>query len=108
MYLWQCLMHILGLSYRQLRERFAALAEADGLLDDQVGKGRVGGLQYTPAVLEILREMDELAGNYKLSLGQAAVEVASRSTGGRFAGPSHGLLCTDGERRSSHRLRRLT
>jgi len=77
MYARQDLMRILGLSYRQLRERLAALDAIDGMLDGKIKRGHHGRTEYTPAVLEMLRKLDALAANHNLSLGQAAGEVAS-------------------------------
>lgn len=81
MYTRQDLMQTLGLSYRQLRERLAALAAADGLLDGQVRKGAKGRWEYSPAVLEMLRELDQLAKVFGMDLRQAAQEVASKIKG---------------------------
>lgn len=77
MYTRQDLMRTLGLSYRQLRERLDALAAADGLLDGQVRKGTKGRWEYSPAVLEMLKELDQLAKTFGMGLRQAAQEVAS-------------------------------
>jgi len=74
-------MRILGLSYRQLRERLDALAVADGLLDGQIRKGPKGRWEYSPAVLEMLKELDQLASTFGMDLRQAAQEVAGKVKG---------------------------
>ena len=56
----QDLMRILALSYPQLRERLEALASMDGLLEGQVRKGLKGRLEYSPAVLNMLRDVEAL------------------------------------------------
>ncbi len=71
-------MDALGLSYRQLRERLDALAAANGILDGQVRQGPRNKSEYTPAVLEMLREMDQLARDTGSSLADAAIELAGR------------------------------
>jgi len=81
MYTRQDLMRTLGLSYRQLRERLDALAAADGLLDGQVRKGARGRWEYSPAVLEMLKELDQLATTFGMDLRQAAQEVAGKVKG---------------------------
>ena len=81
MYTRQDLMRTLGLSYRQLRERLDALAAADGLLDGQVRKGAKGRWEYSPAVLEMLKELDQLANTFGIDLRQAAREVAGKVKG---------------------------
>lgn len=63
-------MRILGPSCRQLRERLDVLAAADGLLDGQVRKGAKGRWEYSPAVLEILKELDQLAKTFSMDLRQ--------------------------------------
>jgi len=81
MYTRQDLMRTLGLTYRQLRERLDALAAADGLLDGQVRKGPKGRWEYSPAVLEMLKELDQLANTFGMDLRQAAREVAGKIKG---------------------------
>ena len=81
MYTIEDLQRILGLTRRQVRERLAALAAVDGLLDGQVKIGPRGRKEYTTAVLEMLRDLDEMAGNLGLSLRQAAQELATRIKG---------------------------
>lgn len=81
MYTRQDLMRTLGLSYRQLRERLDALAATDGLLDGQVRKGPKGRWEYSPAVLEMLKELDQLANTFGMDLRQAARKVAGRVKG---------------------------
>ena len=78
MYTRQDLMRTLGLSYRQPSERLDALAAADGLLDGQVRKGARGRWEYSPAVLEMLKELDQLANTFGMDLRQAAQEVADK------------------------------
>ena len=78
MYTIADLQRILGLTRRQVRERLAALAAVDGLLDGQVRKGPRGRKEYSVAVLEMLRDLDALAGNLGLPLRQAAQEVAAK------------------------------
>jgi len=81
MYTRQDLMRTLGLSYRQLRERLDALAAAGGLLVGQVRKGPKGRWEYSVAVLEMLKELDALAGTFGMDLRQAASEVAAKVKG---------------------------
>lgn len=69
-------MRILGLSYRQLRERLDALATVDGLLVSQVAKGSRGRLEYSPAVLQMLRDLAKVAGNEGKNLRQAAKSLS--------------------------------
>jgi len=81
MYTRQELMRTLGLTYRQLRERLDALAAADDLLDGQVRKGPKGRWEYSPAVLEMLKELDQLANTFGMDLRQAAREIAGKVKG---------------------------
>lgn len=77
----QDLMRILGLSYPQLRKRLDSLARVDGLLDGQVSKGHNGKLEYSPAVLEMLREIDSLASKPGKDMEQAAQELRAKLEG---------------------------
>jgi len=81
MYTRQDLMRALGLSYRQLRERLDALDASGNLLDGQVRKGAKGRWEYSPAVLEMLKELDQLAATFGMDLRQAAREVAGKVKG---------------------------
>jgi len=81
MYTMEDLQRILGLTRRQVRERLAALAAVDGLLAGQVRKGPRGRKEYSVAVLDMLRDLDALAGNLGLPLRQAAQEVAAKIKG---------------------------
>ena len=84
MYTRQDLMRILGVSYRQLRNQLAALAAVDGLLNGQVQRGPKGRLEYSPAVLSMLKELNQLAqldGNHGKDLRQAAKELADKIHG---------------------------
>jgi len=83
MYTMEDLQRILGLTRRQVSERLAALAAVDGLLDGQVRKGPRGRKEYSVAVLEMLRDLDALAGHLGLPLRQAAQEVATKIKGNR-------------------------
>ena len=81
MYTRQDLMRILGISYRQLRNQLDALAAVDGLLAGQVQRGPKGRLEYSPAVLDMLKELNQLAqlaGNQGKDFGQAAKELAEK------------------------------
>lgn len=74
-------MRILGLSYPQLRKRLDSLARVDGLLDGQVRKGHNGKLEYDPAVLEMLREIDLLVSKPGTDMEQAAQELRAKLRG---------------------------
>ena len=81
MYTRQDLMRILGISYRQLRNQLDALAAVDGLLAGQVQRGPKGRLEYSPAVLDMLKELNQLAqlaGSQGKDFGQAAKELAEK------------------------------
>ena len=78
MYTVEELAQILGISVRQVRERLYALSEIDGLLSGQVRKGPKGRKEYSPSVLEMLREMEQLHGNLGKSLREAAGEIAEK------------------------------
>jgi len=72
----QDLMRILGLSYKQLRVRLAALDREGNLLDKQVVKRANGRLEYSPAVLEMLRDLAPIAQQPGKDNGQAARELS--------------------------------
>jgi len=76
MYTMSDLERILGHSRAQIRWRLAALARIDGLLDDQVVVGLRGRKEYSPGVLEMLKEVDSLAINTKQSVEEATKELA--------------------------------
>ena len=76
MYSMTDLQRILGLTRSQLRWRLAALAKVDGLLDNQVNIGTKGRKEYSSAVLEMLREMDELVSHAGQEIDAAAEEIA--------------------------------
>jgi len=98
MYTMEELQRILGLTRRQVRERLAALAAVDGLLDGQVRKGPRGRKEYSVAVLEMLRDLDALAGNLGLSLRQAAQEVATKIKGNGQGKREDDVADVDGNR----------
>ena len=98
MYTRQDLMRTLGLTYRQLRERLDALAAVDGLLNGQVRKGPKGRWEYSPAVLEMLKELDQLAGTFGMDLRQAAREVAGKVKGTPQANDNNSESNSDGKR----------
>lgn len=77
----QELMKILGFSYPQLRKRLDCLARVDGLLVGQVSKGSNGKLEYSAAVIEMLREVDSLASKPGKDLEQAARELRAKLKG---------------------------
>ena len=96
----QDLMRILGISYRQLRTQLDALAQIDGLLDGQVVRGMKGRLEYSPAVLEMLKDLVQLAqldrGDGK-DFKQAAQKLAAKMQEQKLAqlapfGGKHGNL----------------
>lgn len=66
------LAKILGLTYRQVRDRIDALDSVDGLLAGQVRRGPNGRLEYSIAVLEMLKRLATLADTPGKSLRQAA------------------------------------
>lgn len=72
------------MSYPQLRKRLDSLARLDGLFTGQVGKGEHGRLEYSGAVLEMLRDLDSLARNADKELDQAAREIAENIQGKRI------------------------
>ena len=78
MYTVEELARTLGISVRQVRERIYALSEVDGLLSGQVRKGPKGRKEYSPGVLEMLKEMEQLHGNLGKSLRKAAEEIAGK------------------------------
>ena len=81
MYTRQDLMRILGISYRQLRTQLDALAQVDGLLAGQVVRGIKGRLEYSPAVLEMLKDLVQLAqlvGKDGKDFRQAARQLAAK------------------------------
>jgi len=78
MYTVEELARTLGISVRQVRERLYALSEVDGLLSGQVRKGPKGRKEYSPSVLEILKEMEQLHANLGKSLREAAEEIAGK------------------------------
>jgi len=78
MYTVEELARILGISVRQVRERLYALSEVDGLLSGQVRKGPKGRKEYASAVLEMLKEVEQLHGNLGKSLREAAKEIAGK------------------------------
>jgi hypothetical protein len=75
------LQRTLGLTRRQVRERLAALAGQGDLLDGQVRIGPRGKKFYSVAVLDMLRDLDELARTHGMSLDQAAGELAAKIRG---------------------------
>jgi len=77
----QDLARILGLSYKQVRTRLAHLAREGNLLQGQVVKGRNGRLEYTPAVIDLLRDLAPLAQGPGKDNGQAARELAKKIHG---------------------------
>lgn len=85
----QDLMRILALSYPQLRERLEALASMDGLLEGQVRKGLKGRLEYSPAVLNMLREVEALVHNHNMRLSDAVKEVGQKIKGDGLFSDSH-------------------
>jgi len=80
------LERILGHSRAQLRWRLAALAKIDGLLDGQVVVGPKGRKEFTPAVIDMLRDLDVLASDPDKSLEEAARELAGKIKGERVPG----------------------
>ena len=78
MYTVEELARTLGISVRQVRERLYVLSEVDGLLSGQVRKGPKGRKEYSPSVLEMLKEMEQLHGNLGKSLREAAEEIAGK------------------------------
>lgn len=98
MYTITDLQRILGLTRRQVRERLAALDAVDGLLDGQVRKGPRGRKEYSVAVLEMLRDLDALAGNLGLPLRQAAMEVATKVKGKSETIEKNDVADVDGKR----------
>ncbi len=83
------LMRILALSYPQLRERLEALASMDGLLEGQVRKGLKGRLEYSPAVLNMLRDVEALVRNHNMRLSEAVKEVGRKIRGDNAPSDSH-------------------
>jgi|AntAceMinimDraft_16_1070373.scaffolds.fasta_scaffold51747_2 hypothetical protein len=77
----QDLMRILGLSYKQLRVRLAALDREGNLLDKQVVKRANGRLEYSPAVLEMLRDLAPIAQEPGKDNRQAARELSQSIQG---------------------------
>ena len=73
------------MSYPQLRKRLDSLARLDGLLTGQVVRREHGRLEYSGAVLEMLRDLDSLAHNADKDLRSAAREVAENIRGKRTA-----------------------
>ena len=71
-------MKALGLTYIQLRQRLAALDKVGDLLEGQVKKGPKGRMEYTPAVLDMLRDLEQLVNHHNQSLAQATQEVAGK------------------------------
>lgn len=81
MYTRQDLMRILGISYRQLRTQLDALAQVDGLLAGQVVRGTKGRLEYSSAVLQMLKDLTQfaqLARREGKDLKQAAQQLAAK------------------------------
>ena len=83
------LMRILALSYPQLRERLEALASTDSLLEGQVHKGLKGRLEYSPAVLNMLRDVEALVRNHNMRLSDAVREVGRKIKGDGVPSNSH-------------------
>ncbi len=83
------LMRILALSYPQLRERLEALASMDGLLEGQVRKGLKGRLEYSPAVLNMLRDVEALVRNHNMRLSDAVKEVGRKIKGDGLSSDCH-------------------
>lgn len=77
----QDLMRILGLSYPQLRTRLDALASIDNLLVGQVHKGLKGKLEYSPAVLAMLQDIQDLVNTQGMQVARAVEEVAGKVQG---------------------------
>lgn len=82
-------MRILALSYPQLRERLEALANTNGLLEGQVHKGLKGRLEYSPAVLNMLRDVEALVHNHNMRLLDAVEEVGRKIKGDGVSSDSH-------------------
>jgi len=59
-----------------VRERIYAISRVNGLLSSQVRKGGKGRKEYSPAMLEMLKELKELRGNLGESLRKAADGIA--------------------------------
>jgi len=83
------LMRILALSYPQLRERLDALGSMDGLLEGQVHKGLKGRLEYSPAVLNMLRDVEALVHDHNMRLLDAVKEVGRKIKGDGLSSDSH-------------------
>jgi len=98
MYTTQDLQRILGKSRRQVRERVDALAAIPALLDGQVTKGPRGRKEYTVAVLDMLRDLDTMAADPHVTLGQAAGQVAAKIRGNDHGNGSNGDGPADGNR----------
>ncbi|MCX6095979.1 MAG: hypothetical protein NT125_04550 [Candidatus Bipolaricaulota bacterium] len=81
MYTREELTRILGLSYKQLRIRLDHLAREGNLLQRQVVKGPNGRLDYSPAVIEMLRDLGTLAQEPGKDNGQGARELAKKIRG---------------------------
>lgn len=75
------------MSRRQLRRRLDTLAQADSLLEGQVRKGPHGRMEYSVAVLDMLRDLDLLAQRPGASLSDAADQLVQdiRGNGHRDA-----------------------
>lgn len=80
MYTAEDLQRILGLTRKQLRARLAAL-EGAGLLVGQVRVGPRGRREFSVAVVEMLREVHEVARTHGIPVRQAAQELARRVRG---------------------------
>jgi len=78
MYTRQELSTILGLSTKQVRTRLDHLARQTDLLQGQVGKGPNGRLEYSPAVVAMLRDLAPLAHEPGTDNGKAARELGAR------------------------------
>lgn len=81
MYTASELQRVMGYTRRQFRLRLDALAAADSLLEGQVRKGSRNALEYTPAVADMLRDLDVLAQRPGVTLAQAAGQLVQRIRG---------------------------
>jgi len=75
------LQRILGLSRRQVNERLSAMNAVPGLLHGQVAKGPRNRMEYTVAVLEMMRDLHTLSERDGCSLSEAAVQLAQKIHG---------------------------
>jgi len=79
-------MRVLNVSSPRLKKRLDSLARVDGLLAGKIMRGEHGELEYSEAVLDMLKELDFVTSDQGLQ--RAASRLADRPQQREVAGAS--------------------